>query len=77
MKNMIRIRVRPRLPMRQHRVCLRTPKVLIRRPAAFVSQELMDASYFAGKYITLFVFFYSSLNFLYYRNLRQEEEDDD
>lgn len=74
MKNMIRVRAR--LPMPQHRVCLRTSKLLVRRPAAFVSQELINASYFAGKYITLFVFFYSSLNFLYYRNLRQEEDED-
>lgn len=72
-------RVRARLPVSRPRlrVCVRTPKLHVRRPAAFVSQELVDASYFAGKYITLFVFFYSSLNFFYYRNLRKEEEDDD
>jgi len=73
----VQLRVRTRLPVPQPRVCVRTHKLLVRRPKAFVSQEFLNASYFAGKYITLFVFFYSSLNFLYYRNLRQEEEDDD
>ena len=73
MKNMmpLQMKIRARLPARTR------PQVLLRRPSAFVSQEFLDASYFAGKYLTLFVFFYSSLNFLYYRNLRQDEEDDD
>lgn len=73
----MQVRARLPVPRTRLRVCVRTPKMRVRRPAAFVSQELMDASYFVGKYITLFVFFYSSLNFFYYRNLRQEEEDDD
>lgn len=76
MKNLIRVRT----TVPQPRVYMRKPKLPLRRlerPAAFVSQEFLNASYFAGKYITLFVFFYSSLNYLYYRNLRQEEDNED
>jgi hypothetical protein len=65
MKNLmpIQFQVRTRLPPPKQRVSVRTHKLLVRRPATFVSQELLDASYFAGKYITLFVFFYSRVNY--------------
>jgi hypothetical protein len=39
----------------------------------------VETSYFVGKYITLFTFFYTGLNYLMYKDARKglEEEDDE
>lgn len=41
------------------------------------TEDVVTASYYVGKYVTAFVFFYTSLNYLYYRRLRKDLEDDD
>lgn len=45
-------------------------------PSAELSTTLVETSYFIGKGVTLFVSFYTFLQWLYYRKLRQEKEKD-
>lgn len=44
---------------------------------AIDANTVVEASYFAGKYILLFVFFYSGLNYLQFRKWRKMLEDED
>lgn len=41
------------------------------------TQSLVESSYYAGKSIILFVWFYSGLQWLHYRNERKKNEEDD
>ncbi len=38
------------------------------------NETLIIGSYYLGKSITLFTMFFCSLNYLYYKNLREKEE---
>lgn len=45
------------------------------RPRSFeVSKTFMDTTYYVGKYITLFTLFYTSLNWMMYKNIREQNE---
>jgi len=54
---------------------IKTPKRVI-PPRADWNTGLVETSYFVGKGVTLFVSFYTFLQWLYYRKLRQEKEKD-
>lgn len=48
------------------------------RPKAVdVSTSFIETTYYVGKYITLFTMFYTSLNWMMYRNARKDYETDD
>lgn len=42
-----------------------------------LSNDVVTLSYFVGKGIIAFTFFYTSLNYFYYRRLREDYEDKD
>jgi hypothetical protein len=51
---------------------------VIRRKA--IENDMVSVTYTVGKYITLFTFFYTSLNYMFYKSAREEmenNEDDD
>jgi len=53
-----------------------SPKMIRTIPRADWSNNFVETSYFVGKGITFFVGFYTSLQWLYYRKIRQEKEKD-
>lgn len=52
-------------------------KYNVRRNLHAVNNDLLTTSYFVGKTITLFTFFYTSLNWLMYKNINQDNNDQD
>ena len=50
----------------------RSPVKTIRSNA--VSNDVVEVTYFVGKYVMLFTFFYSSLNYMFYRKQREDQE---
>lgn len=52
-------------------------KYNVRRNLHAVNNDLLTTSYFVGKTITLFTFFYTSLNWLMYKNINQGNNDQD
>lgn len=50
----------------------RSPAKTVRGNA--ISNDVVEVSYFVGKYVMLFTFFYSSLNYMFYRKEREEQE---
>lgn len=50
----------------------RSPAKTIRSNA--ISNDVVEVTYFVGKYVMLFTFFYSSLNYMFYRKEREEQE---
>ena len=50
-------------------------QITVRRNA--IDNSWVETSYFVGKYITLFTFFYTGLNYLMYRDARKSLEDDE
>ena len=51
----------------------RSPAKTIFRGNA-ISNDVVEVSYFVGKYVMLFTFFYSSLNYMFYRKEREEQD---
>jgi len=80
-KPLYRRHVQPVHAARRPSVVMR-PKVhrnqITIRPKA-IDNSWVETSYFVGKYITLFTFFYTGLNYLMYKDARKglEEEDDE
>lgn len=49
--------------------------ITVRRNA--IDNSWVETSYFVGKYITLFTFFYTGLNYLTYRDVRKKMESEE
>lgn len=45
--------------------------------ARALDNNVADMTMIVGKYITMFTLFYTSLNYMFYRDLRKRYEDDD
>jgi hypothetical protein len=54
-----------------------SPRVVARPRLQSLPPNLVEQSRVVGEGIILFVFFYTSLNYLYYRRIRKEEEEED
>lgn len=42
-----------------------------------IDNDIVSVSYTVGKYITLFTFFYTSLNYFLYKKIREDNEDNE
>lgn len=52
-------------------------KISIKTRTNAFESDVVTLSYFVGKGIIAFTFFYTSLNYLYYKRLREEYEEQD
>ncbi len=58
-------------------MCNRVPRYSLRvRAVSLATQEFLDATYLVGKSIMLFVGFYCGLQWLHYRQMIDEKDDD-
>lgn len=48
-----------------------------RRSLHAINNDMVTTTYFLGKGITLFTFFYTSLNWMMYKNINKDNQSDD
>jgi hypothetical protein len=49
----------------------------VRRGLHAINNDIVTTSYLVGKSITLFTFFYTSLNWMMYKTINKESDDED
>lgn len=49
----------------------------VRRGLPAINNDIVTTSYLVGKSITLFTFFYTSLNWMMYKTINKESDDED
>ena len=55
----------------------KSPSIQVRRGLQAINNDIVTTTYLVGKSITLFTFFYTSLNWMMYKTINKESDDED